>query len=199
MSRKVSLEQRKYVIEHFATDSNKSIIEATGLSIPSIYRIAAQEGIERSRAYRDKAFGKIQLTDKQYDYLIKHFKDTDNGYLATVLNISETTLHRMARRFGLKKSKSYMKRCQAETAAYARYANEKNGTKPQKGVYNENLQKGKATQFKPGENNRQRNGVANERRRIISSAVTRRETIAKERRRIRLGLPQETKLKLKVK
>lgn len=199
MNRKVTPAQRQYVIEHFATDSNKSIIEATGLSIASIYRISAQEGIKRTGTYRDKAFGKIWLTDEKYAYLTQHFKDTDNGYLATVLDISESTLHRMARRLGLKKSKSYMKRCQAETAAFAKYANEKNGTKPQKGVYSENLQKGKATQFKPGENNRQRNGKANEKRRLLRSAATRRETIAREKRRIMLGLPQKTKLKLNVK
>lgn len=196
MKNVITQEQKQYVLDHFSIENNKEIIEATGLSVTSIYRIAEKAGLKRSAAFRNEAWGGIKLSDKQYDYLIKHFKNTDNGYLATVLDISETSLHRLARKFGLKKSKAYLKQCQAEVAAYARYVSEKNGTKPQKGVYNENLQKGKDHQFKPGENNRQRNGIANERRRLISAQVTRRETVARERRRIRLGLPQQTKLKL---
>ena len=50
---------------------------------------------------------KTVLTDKQLDYLVRHFKDTDNEYLAIRLGISETVLHRFARRFGLKEDDIY--------------------------------------------------------------------------------------------
>lgn len=132
------------------------------------------------------------------DRVVKRYANTDNFTLADSLGVSESTLRRLARRFGLKKSPAYMRKCQRETAAAAKYFRDKSGlNEAMKGVYSENLRKGAAHQFRKGENNRQCNGDENERMRVISSAVTRRETIRRERARIKAGLPQKTKLKLK--
>lgn len=186
--------QRRYVEEHFASESNAELKAATGLSLPSIYRIAEEAGVVRTWAFRHRLHGGIEIPDDKMDWLIKHFKDTENFVLADKLGISETTLHRLARQYGLKKSNAFMKRTQREAAAMAKYSHEKYGTGAKKGVYSDNLKKGEAYQFKPGTNNRMRNGAVNERHRVINSAVARRETLRKERARVKAGLPQLTKL-----
>ena len=40
---------------------------------------------------------KTVLTDKQLDYLVRHFKDTDNEYLAIRLGISESAVEKHVR------------------------------------------------------------------------------------------------------
>lgn len=191
--------QIDFIVEHFATMGNKELQKHTGCSLPTIYRIAKKYGLERSDKFRKELCGYKQLSDQELDWLIKKFGTTENWELADTLGISESTLHRLARRFGLKKGRAFMRQAQQEAAKAAKYFRDVNGlNEAQKGVYSENLQKGKAYQFQPGTNNRQRNGAVNERNRIISSAITRRETIRRERMRIKAGLPQQTKLKLKV-
>lgn len=199
MKKTTTREQEAFIAANFGTMGNRELQEATGCCLPVIYRIAAKHGLKRSAAFRRELCGGKTLADKDLDWLVKRYASTDNFTLAERLGISETTLHRLARRFGLKKSPAYMRKCQRETAAAAKYFRDKSGlNEAQKGVYSENLRKGEAYQFRRGENNRQRNGDENERMRIISAAVTRRETVRRERARIKAGLPQKTKLKLKV-
>lgn len=199
MKRTTTPEQEAFIAENFLTMGNRELQEATGCCVPTIYRIAAKHGLRRSARLRSELCGGKALTDKELDWLVKRYAGTDNFTLADTLGVSESTLHRLARRFGLKKSPAYMRKCQRETAAAAKYFRDKSGlNEAMRGVYSENLQKGAAYQFRRGENNRQRNGDENERNRVISAAVTRRETIRRERARIKAGLPQKTKLKLKI-
>lgn len=199
MRRKTTPEQEAFIAENFGTMGNRELQQATGCCVPTIYRIAAKYGLRRSARLRSELCGGKALTDKELDWLVKRYAGTDNFTLADTLGVSESTLHRLARRFGLKKSPAYMRKCQRETAATAKYFRDKSGlNEAMKGVYSENLRKGAAHQFRKGENNRQRNGEENERNRVIGAAVTRRETIRRERARIKAGLPQKTKLKLKI-
>lgn len=190
-------EQRRYVAEHFDKESNARLKAATGLSLPSIYRIANEAGVSRTRAFRCKLQGGLDIPDDKMDWFIKHFKDTENFVLADRLGISESSLHRLARRFGLKKSRAFMQRAQQEATKMSKYSHVKFGTGAKKGVYSDNLRKGEAYQFKPGISNRMRNGAVNERHRVISSVISRRETVRKERARVKAGLPQLTKLHVK--
>lgn len=136
---------------------------------------------------------KTVLTDKQLDYLVRHFKDTDNEYLAMKLGISETVLHRFARRFGLKKTRAHMRQMQRETAAAAKASHLAHGTYPPKGYI---IPRSEEFRFKKGESSRKRWGRAKERRRIEKAAASRRETVQDERMRVRMGLPQLTKMKV---
>ena len=78
---------------------------------------------------------KIVLTEKQEAYLRRHFQDTDNEYLALVLGISQTTLHRYARAWGLKKTRAHCKQMQREAAAAAKASHLANGTYPPPRLY----------------------------------------------------------------
>lgn len=123
------------------------------------------------------------------DYLIKHFRDTTNEELALELGISETTLHRYARRYELKKSKAFMRKIQREGVAACHYFQRLNHTFPPKGFQIPNSD---AYRFKPGH----KESAASKKKRIANSRITRNMTIAKERWRVKNGLPQQTKLKL---
>lgn len=76
---------------------------------------------------------KITLTEKQENWLKKHFLHTKNAEIAQKLGISETAVHRFARALGLKKSRQYMVKCQRETADAAKRSHRLNGTYPPKG------------------------------------------------------------------
>lgn len=132
---------------------------------------------------------KIELTPKQLAHLKARFKDTDNEFLAGELGISESSLHRFARKYGLTKTKAHCKRMQAEAAAEAKRSHLLNGTYPPKGFI---IPGSEAHRFKPGHKERK----STKKRRIAKASETRRATIAAERARLKAGKPQRTKLKI---
>lgn len=136
---------------------------------------------------------KIVLSPKQEEYLVKHFKHTKNVVLAEKLGISQSSLHRLARNLGLKKTPQFMKKCQKESAAKAREYNLMNGVYPPKGTIVPGSEK---YRFKKGERPVDRIGEKRERERIRKSAETRRATLKRERARVAFGLKQKTKLRI---
>lgn len=136
---------------------------------------------------------KIALTPEQERWLTNHFKHTKNIECAERLGISPRSVVRIARKLGLAKSRQFMVKCQRETAEAAKTSHRLNGTYPPKGFIIPNSEAG---QFKPGVTCRERLGEKRENERLRKSAESRRETIKKERMRIRWGFEQKTKLKL---
>lgn len=134
---------------------------------------------------------KIHFTDAQLDWLVKHYPNTENAELCFRLGCSESTLHRLARRFGLKKTRAYMRRTQKEAAAAAGYFAKKYGRRPPQVPPG-----GNAGSFKKGVTPLQRLGMIGERMRVQKSAATRRKTFQREKARVALGLPQLTRLRL---
>ncbi|MBQ3690158.1 MAG: hypothetical protein II937_09935 [Bacteroidales bacterium] len=64
----------------------------------------------------------MKLTDTQTQWLIRHFKHTKNDEIEAMLHISLSYLHRLARELGLKKTKEFMKKTQANAVAHAQLA-----------------------------------------------------------------------------
>ena len=62
---------------------------------------------------------KITLTPRQEAWLVKHFPNTKNDEIMAKLGLSHSTLHRMARQLGLKKTRQFISKCQAATTAAA--------------------------------------------------------------------------------
>lgn len=137
---------------------------------------------------------RIELTQNQEAYLVKHFKHTHNAKLVEYLGISESTLHRMARKLGLKKSKQFMRKCQAATAAAAKISHLAFNTYPPKGYRIPGSEK---HQFLPGHSMKEKIGEERWQRAKMKARETRRETFRKERARAIFGLPQKTKLRVK--
>lgn len=174
------------LMRDFPGKRTKDVAEALGRTIRAVNVMAHKLGLKKDH------YG-IVLTDKQKDYLVRHFKDTDNEYLAIMLGISQTTLHRYARRWGLRKSKAHVKRMQMECAMAAKASHLAHGTYPPKGY---RIPGGEAHRFKPGETRAQRIGEKANRECIRRAAETRKKTIMDERIRYMRGLPQRTRLKV---
>lgn len=64
----------------------------------------------------------MALNDKQLAWVIQHYKHTKNDEICAKLGISTNYLHTIARRHGLKKSKQFMKKCQAAAVVAAKIA-----------------------------------------------------------------------------
>lgn len=128
---------------------------------------------------------KIVLTDDQQQWLRDNYATTLNKDCAAHLGISESSVHRWARQLGLTKDPDWF---HALVMAAVNRGPGNHGKK--------NLHLGEPHRFRKGQTNRERYGEENERRRIQRAAATRRETIRKERMRVRWGLPQETKLRV---
>ena len=62
------------------------------------------------------------LTDRQLAWFIRHYKHTKNDEICAKLGISTSYLHILARRHGLKKTKQFMKKCQAAAVVAAKIA-----------------------------------------------------------------------------
>ena len=134
---------------------------------------------------------KIVLTDEQQQWLRDNFANTLNKDCAAHLGISESSVHRWARQLGLTKDPDWFHALVMERVRMMADVNRGPGNHGKK-----NLHLGEPHRFRKGQTNRERYGEENERRPIQRAAATRRETIRKERMRVRWGLPQETKLRV---
>lgn len=136
---------------------------------------------------------KIVLTPKDARWLIAHFKHTKNDVIMARLGLSHSTLHRIAREFGLKKTRQFMKKTQAAATAKAkevcvrtgRYDALK-GTQPPKSEQNR-FRKGESVRFRMPP------------KRVAEMDRKRREsweqTRARDRARFTFGFEQKTKFR----
>lgn len=136
---------------------------------------------------------KIVLTPENERWLIAHFKHTKNDVIMARLGLSHSTLHRIVRELGLKKTRQFMKKMQAAAASKAkevcirtgRYEALK-GTQPPKSEQN---------RFKKGESVRSRMSP----KRVAEMDRKRRETWkqtrARDRARFTFGFEQKTKFR----
>ena len=136
---------------------------------------------------------KYVMTERQERWFIKHFKHTKNAEIAEKLGISPTSVVRLARKLGLKKSPQFMTKCVAATTAAAKRSHLINGTYPPKGFQIPGKEKG---YFKAGETSLQRLGPKREAERIRKATASREKTRKSERARAVFGLPQRTKLRV---
>lgn len=134
----------------------------------------------------------MELTEKQKKWIIKHFRNTKNDEIMLKMGITHSSLHRFARKNGLKKTKQFVNKCQAATTEAARLANKRNNWPP-KGYI---IPRSEENRFQKGITPEQRLGKKKNAERIIKSAKARRKTVEAEKRRVMFGLEQKTKLKV---
>ncbi len=133
------------------------------------------------------------LTDSQEKWLVRHYRHTKNDEICERLGVSGSTMHRIARALGLKKSHQFMRKCQMETAAAAKASHLRNGTYPPKGYRVPRAAEGG---FKKGVTPLQRLGPKREAERVAKAAEGLRRTRREERARAVFGVPRKTKLKV---
>lgn len=131
-----------------------------------------------------------QLTPEEVEWLVQNYANTKNDEIMSRLGQSHSALHRLARELGLKKTAEFMKKCQLATTKAAWIANRRNGWPP-KGYVIPNCHR-----FEKGVSPEQMLGPERNAQRIAKAGESLRDTIRRERLRIRWGLGQKTKRKL---
>lgn len=142
----------------------------------------------------------IILTRQQQNYLRRHYQHTKNDELVATLGISHSSLHRLARKMGLHKSRQFIRRCQAESTAIMKEVNSDNGYYFQQRYARKQWQEYReqgtrpSSCFKPGVSSAKRLGAKKEQQRLLKSHQSRRETLERDKRRVRLGLQPFTRI-----
>ena len=134
-----------------------------------------------------------ELTEKELRWFIKHYQHTRNDEIQVKLNITYSSLHRIARQYGLKKSRQFMKMTQEEATRKAKESHEMNGTYHPKGYI---IPRSEEFRLKKGIGMRDRMTRKQIRETTKKRIASRNETIAKEKRRILYGFEQQTKMRL---
>ena len=135
----------------------------------------------------------MEITASQEAWLIKHFKHTKNAECATKLGISQRSVSRLAKEYGLKKTPQFMRKCQQATTAAAKESHLRNGTYPPKGS---KIPRSEEYQLKPGECMRDRMTPKRWAERNRKAAESRAKTWKSEKARATFGLSQRTKLRV---
>ena len=109
---------------------------------------AVRQRLRRIGLRRKEQPGKIHLTLEQQMWMRRNFPGMANSICALYLGVSESSVVRLARHMGLRKTEQFMREAQAHAARRARESHLRNGTYPPKGWYSPNLQKGQQYRFK---------------------------------------------------
>lgn len=147
--------------------------------------------------------GGKSLTEKQIAWIVKHYQHTKNDDILAKYGIGEATLHRVARKYGLKKTTRFTKKAQRNATMYAHEACRIYGiyderSRQMKQLAAERKARGERIpgSFQPGESNLDRLGKRRFRKCIEKATASMRELRRKERIRLHFGLPQQTKLNI---
>ena len=186
---------------------NRELAQRYGISVDALQDyVAYPRGWKKNRkAVLVGSRNGRSLTEKEIGWIVRHFQNTKNENIMRKFGIGESTLHRVARKYGLKKTKQFIRKCQRNATDLAHITCEKYGVYEQSAEYarqqwvkrkesGEPLSKWKV--FMPGESNKTRMTPERFKQTIEKAHRKRNETIRKERMRINWGFPQKTKMKL---
>lgn len=205
--RNLSQSELDELILLYPTTTNRELSRRFDISVDAIQKkIAVTHGLKKNR----KALllgnrGGHSLSEEDIAWIIKHYKHTKNAEIMARFNIGESTLHRCARKYGLKKSNVFTKKAQRENAEKGYEVCLDNDVYKQNASYLskqwEEWKKlpreqwpgrkvGVKPQHQPGVSTRRYN------KRIKEGFEKRRQTVRRERARLLYGLEQKTSLKL---
>ena len=205
--RELSDEEIQKIGELYPVTPNRELARRFNVSVDAIQDyLAYPNGWKKNRkAVLIGSRKGRSLTEKEIGWIIRHYQNTKNEDILRKFGIGESTLHRVARKYGLKKTRQFMKKSQQAAANIGMAVCKEFGIYEQNAEYarqqweerkasGEPLSRWKC--FQPGESNKTRLSPKRYKECIEKSKVSRNETIRKERMRIRWGFEQKTKLKL---
>jgi hypothetical protein len=151
------------------------------LYLPPVFKKSAK------RTYR----APVQWSDERLEYLRENFATKFNKDLGAALGCNWRTVIRKARELGLEKEEGFLDKKRPEIVKLQIGSQRPN---PMKGVKGWSVPGGEAYRFKPG------NVPASKTKPEVTARLhaSRNASIRRDRLRIKLGLPQLTKMKLVV-
>lgn len=158
-----------------------------------------EPGTEGKPKRRVQQGQKITLKSSEKKWLREHFPNTKNAVLCEYLGMSVTTLHKFARKMKLKKSPEFMTQCNRDALNAAREYNVATGYEAARRAAIRHHARCKKMgishyYYKKGETNVERYGAEKWRRTVAKMQASRNKAIARDKRRVSLGLEPLTKL-----
>lgn len=201
--RELTTEEVEQLQTLYPVTTNRELAQMFDISIDAIQdRFAKPLGWKKDRkAVQIGSRGGKSLTEEQTQWIIKHYKHTKNRDIQERFGIGESTLHRLARKHGLKKSKQFARKVQRENAEIGFAVCEEYGIYEQNAEYareqwRQRKERGETLGFKKGESNKDRMSPRKFKAMMERTHEKRRESIRKDRLRIKWGLEQKTRMKL---
>lgn len=133
---------------------------------------------------------RLELTEGQISSFVREYPCTANSVLMKRYDMSETSLHRLARKHGLKKSREFMVESQLKGARAAELSHMAHGTYPKKGYRIPRSDEHSINDYRLRETEEQKSA------RLSKARESRNASIAEDKRRILFGLPPKLKMKL---
>lgn len=187
----------------YPTTLNRELCRRYSISLEGLVDgIATPNGWKKQKVKPYWSCKKIELTEKQLKWFINHYKHTRNADIMAKLHIGESTLHRYARKYGLKKSAQFMNKSVKQNMQMAHDVCVRHG------IYEETAERMRMEMrqmyergeripgsFAKGVSNKMRLTPKRYKEWRRKNAESIREVRRKEKMRINWGLPQRTKLK----
>ena len=200
--RELTEQELSEIAQLYPTTTNREIARRYNISVDALVDyLARPRGWKKDRKAMSRRVPK--LTERQEAWIIKHYAHTKNPDIMAKFGIGESTLHTLARKHGLRKTRQQQKKTQWNATCHAHTACKRYG------VYERTAERMKARMqdmyergeripgsFMPGESNRDRLGAKRFKKCIEKATATMREIRRKERVRLHWGLPQQTRLRI---
>jgi len=142
-----------------------------------------------------------RLTEREVHWIVRHFHNTRNSDIIAKYGIGESTLHRVARKYGLKKTDRFMRKMQREAVEHSQAAFKEHGEREraaerarQQWAERKRMGDYGNVGFKKGESNKTRMSPRRYKAMLQKAQAKRNETIRRDRIRIHWGLEPKTKL-----
>lgn len=203
--RELSEEELQEIAALYPVTPNREISRRYNISVDAITDFLARpNGWEKDKksVFLCNRNGR-SLTEREVRWIIRHFQHTRNQDIMEKFGIGESSLHRIARKHGLRKSRQFMKKKQREAVEIAhqacvRYGIYEESAERMRQLAIERSERGERIPgaFMPGVNNEMRLGKKRNRERIEKARQTRNKSIELDRKRMRFGLPQRTNMRL---
>ena len=137
MNRKWTDEMDNELRRLYPCTTAKETARMLGVTQMAVQQRAIRLGLRKGCDWR-----KIRLTQEQKNWLRRNYPDMANAICALYLGVSESSVARIARGMGLRKTEQFMREAQLHAARKAKESHLRNGTYPPKGWYSPNLRKG---------------------------------------------------------
>lgn len=137
MNRKWTDEMDNELRRIYPCTTAKETARMLGVTQMAVQQRAIRLGLRKGLDWR-----KIRLTQEQKNWLRRNYPDMANAICALYLGMSESSVSRLAREMGLRKTEQFMREAQLHAAKKAKESNLRNGTYPPKGWFSPNLRKG---------------------------------------------------------
>ena len=202
--RELSDEEVQQLEQLYPVTPNRRLSQMFGVSVDAIQdHFARPRGWQKNQsAIKLATHGSYhELTEREEQWIVRHYHNTRNGDIMTKYGIGESQLIRVRRKYGLKKTDRFMQKMQREAVAHSVTAFRDHGESERaaeraRQQWAERKRTGDYGNvgFKKGESNKDRMSPKRYRQMVEKARQKRNETIRKDRIRIHFGLEPKTKL-----